>query len=113
MIFMRLIPSRKVREEFLLMYELKGAQKAVDFLAKYYGVRRMRIVVDGRRVGAKYLAVYEDNVSYFKKCSLQKRTVLHEFYHHLAHNGIVTSEGEEREAEKYARNMLLVQKKRL
>ena len=105
MIVMRLIPSRKVREEFLLMYELKGAQKAVDFLAKYYKVRRMKIVVDGRRVGGKYLAVYDDNISYFKKRSLKKKIVLHEFYHHLAHNNIVSSEGEERKAENYARKM--------
>jgi hypothetical protein len=105
---MRLVPSRRVREEFQLVYELKGAQKAVDFLAKYYKVRRMKIVVDGRKVGGKYLAVYQDNVSYFKRRSLKKRIVLHEFYHHLANNNVVSSEGEERNAEKYAREMIKI-----
>ena len=105
---MRLVPSRKVREEFHLVYELKGAQKAVDFLAKYYRVRRMRIVLDGRKVGGKYLAVYEDNCSYFKKRSLKKKVVLHEFYHHLAHNNIVSSKGEEQKAKKYARKMIKI-----
>ena len=108
MIIMRLVPSRKVREEFQLMYELKGAQKAVDFLAKYYGIRRMKIVVDGRRVGRKYLAIYDDNISYFKKRSLKKKIILHEFYHHLAHNDIVSSEEEERKAENYARKMIKI-----
>ena len=75
----RVVPSKRVREEFFLVYELSGAQKAVDFLAKYYKVRSMKIVVDGRKVGGKYLAVYEDNVSYFKKRSLKKKIVLHEF----------------------------------
>jgi hypothetical protein len=68
----------------------------------------MKIVVDGRRVGGNYLAAYEDNVSYFKKSSLNKRTMLHEFYHHLVNNGRVTSEGEERKAENYARKMIKI-----
>jgi len=51
------IPSKKIRERFLLIYELEGCQKAVDFLTKYYGVRRMRIVLDGRRVGNGDIAV--------------------------------------------------------
>ena len=104
----RVIPSKRVREEFSLVYELRGAQKAVDYLAKHYKVRRMKIVVDGRRVGRKYLAIYEDNVSYFKKRSLKKKIVLHEFYHHLAYNEVVSSKGEERKADKYARKMCVL-----
>jgi len=45
------IPSRKIRERFLLVYEFEGCQKAVDFLTKYYGVRRMKIKLNGRKVG--------------------------------------------------------------
>jgi hypothetical protein len=33
---MRLIPSKRVIEKFLLTYELKGCQKAVNFLTEYY-----------------------------------------------------------------------------
>jgi len=44
-------PPRKIREEFLLIYELEGCQKAVDFLTKYYRIRRMKIVLNGRKVG--------------------------------------------------------------
>jgi hypothetical protein len=45
------IPSKRVREEFLITYELEGCQKATDFLTEYYGVRRMKIVLNGRKVG--------------------------------------------------------------
>jgi len=51
------MPSKEIRGRFLLIYELESCQKAVDFLTKYYGVRRMRIVLDGRRVGNGDIAV--------------------------------------------------------
>jgi hypothetical protein len=45
------IPRKRVREEFLLIYELQGAQKAVNFLTEYYQVKKMKVVLDGRKVG--------------------------------------------------------------
>ena len=78
------VPPKKTREEFRLIYELNGAQKALNFLAKYYGVRRMKIIVNDRKVGKEYDAIYYDNKAYFKKSGLRKRNVLHEFFHHLA-----------------------------
>lgn len=101
----RAIPSVKVREEFRLTYELKGAQTAVNYLSRYYGIRRMKIVVDGRRVGNSDKACYYDYVAYFKKKGLNKRNVLHEFFHHLAfvcYLGYSDSR-EEREAKRYSR----------
>jgi len=77
------IPSKKIRERFLLVYELKGCQKAVNFLTEYYGVRRMKVILDGKRVGNGDIAVYFQNRAYFTKRGLTKRTVLHELYHHL------------------------------
>jgi hypothetical protein len=102
------IPSKKVCEEFLLTYELKGAQKGVDVLTKYYGIRRMKIVVDGRRVGNGDEACYEDYAAYLTKKGLNRRNVLHELYHHLAYvNDWDVSEGkEERQANRYARKVL-------
>jgi len=82
---MRLIPSKKVVEEFLLTYELKGCQKAVNLLTGYYGVRRTKIVVNGRRVGNGDEACYYENKVYFTKRGLNRRNVLHELYHHLAY----------------------------
>jgi len=77
------IPPKRIREKFLIIYELQGCQKAVDFLTEYYGVRRMRIILNGRKVGKLYDAYYLKNKAYFKNRGMKKRTVLHELYHHL------------------------------
>ena len=104
-------PSKKVCEEFYLTYELKGAQKAVDYLSRYYGIRRMKIIVDGRRVGNNDEACYYKNVAYFKRRGLNKRNMLHEFYHHLVYaNELDLSETrEERQANRYS---LMILRKR-
>lgn len=105
---MRLIPSKKVCEEFLLTYELKGCQKAVNLLIKYYGIRRMKIVVDGRRVGNGDEACYYENKAYFTRKGLNKRNVLHELYHHLSYvsNWDISERKEERQANRYARKVM-------
>jgi hypothetical protein len=97
-------PSKGVRERFHLIYELEGFQRAVDFLTEYYGVRRMRIVLDGRRVGNGDFAVYDQNKAYFTKKELTKVTILHELYHHLVYvRGLDMSERiEEKDACSYA-----------
>ena len=38
----KIIPSKRVCEEFRLIYELQGAQKAINFLARYYKIRRKK-----------------------------------------------------------------------
>ena len=99
------VPSRRVCEKFFLIYELEGCQEAVDFLARYYGVRRMRIIVDGRRAGRGNRACYFENKAYFTKRGLSKRFVLHEFYHHLIYvkGWEMPSPEEERDANSYVR----------
>lgn len=90
------IPSKRVCERFHLTYELKGAQKAVEVLTEYYGVRRMKIVVDGRIVGKGDEADYFENVAAFTKKGLKKRNVLHELYHHVVEEkGIEMSDRKE------------------
>ena len=100
------VPSKRIRERFILVYELEGCQTAVDFLTKYYRVRRMRIILDGRRVGNGDIAVCFQNRAYFTKRGLNKRTVLHELYHHLVYvNGLEMSQRtEEKAASSYARD---------
>jgi len=102
------MPSRKVCERFYLTYELKGAQRGADVLTRYYRVRPMKIVLDGRKVSKNYSAEYSRNNSYFTKRGLTKRIVLHELYHH-----IVEAKGlemprtlEEFEANRFAREIL-------
>jgi len=102
------VPSRKVCEKFFLIYELEGCQEAVDFLARYYGIRRMRITLDGRRAGKGNRACYFENRAYFTRRGLNKRFVLHEFYHHLVcvKDWDMQSAGEEKYARNYAREFL-------
>ena len=102
------LPSKKIRERFLLIYEFKGCQKAVDFLTKYYSVRRMIIELNGRKVGNGCLASYFENKAYFTKRGSTKRTILHELYHHLVYaNGVEMSQRmEEKAANNYARDFL-------
>lgn len=77
------IPPKKIREKFNLTYELRGCKKAVNLLTKYYGVRRMKIILNGKKVSRGHRAHYFENKAYFTKRGLKKRTVLHELYHHL------------------------------
>jgi hypothetical protein len=91
-----------------LIYELEGCQKAVDFLARHYEMRRMRIIVDGRRDGSGNRACYFENRAYFTKRGLRKRTILHEFYHHLVDGKgwDLSSRKEEKDANRYAKEFL-------
>ena len=72
----------------------------------------MKIVANGRRVGNNDKACYDDYVAYFKKRGLNKRNVLHEFYHHLAyiHDWDISESREEREANRYADRTLAPRK---
>jgi hypothetical protein len=98
------LPPKKVREKFLIIYELEGCQKAVNYLTKYYGVRRMTILLNERKVGKNCVAYYLEKRAYFKKVGLTKRVVLHELYHHLVSlkRLELSSRSEEKEANKYA-----------
>ncbi len=102
------LPSKKIRERFLLIYELEGCQKAVDFLTKYYGVRRMKMKLDGKKVGSHYIAYYFQNRAYFTRRGLNKRTILHELYHHLIYvNGLeMPKTMEEKASNSFARDFL-------
>jgi len=102
------VPSKKVREKFLLVYELKGCQEAINFLTKHYRVRPMRIILNGRRVGNGDVAVYFQNRAYFTKRGLTRRTVLHELYHHLVYvDGLdISNTKEEKAANNYTRDFL-------
>lgn len=104
------VPSKKIRERSLLIYAPEGCQKAVNFLTKYYAARRMKIVLNGRKVGNGDFAVYFENKAYFTKRGLNKRTVPHELYHHLVCvNGLdLPQRKEETAVDSYARDFLKV-----
>lgn len=68
----------------------------------------MRVIVDGRRAGKGNRACYFENKAYFTRKGLTKRTVLHEFYHHLVDvkGWDLPSMSEENDANRYAREFL-------
>jgi hypothetical protein len=103
------LPPKRVRENFLIIYELEGCQKAVNHLTKYYRVRKMKIILDGKRVRKEWFAWYGENHACFKKEGLNKRVILHELYHHLMDSkGIeLAMRNEEKEANNYAEFFLL------
>ncbi len=55
------VPPKRIREEFILTCELKGSQKGINLLSEHYGIKRMRVILDGRRVGKGDLACYQNN----------------------------------------------------
>lgn len=77
------VPPKRIREQFILTYELFGCQKGVGFLSKYYGIKKMKIILNGKKLGRGYEAFYLHDKAYFSKRSLNKMNVLHEFYNHL------------------------------
>lgn len=101
-------PSRNVCERFHLTYELLGAQKGANVLTSYYRVKRMKVVVDGRRVSKGYSAEYLGNRAFFKRREIRKRLVLHELYHHIVEaKGLkMTIRKEERLADEFARKVM-------
>jgi len=102
------IPSKRICERFHLTYELKGAEKAVEVLTEYYGIRKMKIILNGRRVMKGYECDYFENVAVFTKKGLKKRNVLHELFHHVVESkGIEMSEKkEERMASAFVREVM-------
>jgi hypothetical protein len=102
------VPSKNLREKFLITYELEGCQEAVNFLAKHYGIKKMKIVLDDKKVGKGNDAIYLKNKAYFSRKGLNKRIVLHEFYHHLVFaKGLELSNAiEEQNAQAYPRDFL-------
>ena len=67
------VPSKRVCEKFRLNYELKGAQKGVDVLTKYYGVRRMKIILDGKKVSRGYKAHYSEKKSFLHQNRFEEK----------------------------------------
>jgi len=102
------LPSKNVCERFHLTYELEGAQKGANILTKYYRVKKMKVVVDGRKVSKGYSAEYFRNNAYFKRGEIRKRLVLHELYHHIVEaKGIVMQRRkEEMLADEFARKVM-------
>ena len=102
------VPSKKVCEKFYLVYELRGAQKAVNVLIEYYRIPKMKLIVNGRKVTRGCDGTYFEGVACFTKSGLNKQNILHELYHHIVKNlGLeIPEKKEEREAERFANQII-------
>jgi len=102
------VPSKKVCEKYHLTYELKGAKKAVEVLTEYYGIPRMKIILNGRKVTQGYECDYFEGVACFTKKGMNKRNVLHELFHHIVENKEMkmTRSKEEKKAVLFVREVL-------
>jgi hypothetical protein len=102
------LPPKKVREKSLILYELEGCQKAANYLTKYYGVRKMQIFLNSKKVKKDCVGTYFQNRAYFTKEGLDKRKVLHELYHHLieSNNFELPLKTEEKKANNFAKQFL-------
>ena len=102
------VPSKKACEMFHLTYELKGAQKAVEVITNYYGIPKMKIILNGRRVTRGCECDYFEGIACFTKKGLNKRNVLHELCHHIIENKEIeiSLRREEREARAFATGIL-------
>ena len=104
------VPRKRIRAEFNLIYEIQGCQRAINYLSKFYRIPRMRIIVNGRKTGKTCVAFYEDGKATFRKSSLNKENVTHEFFHHLVNcrRLKMAEREEEKEANVFAREFLKV-----
>ena len=104
------VPCKRIRAEFNLIYETQGCQHAINYLSKFYRIPRMRIIVNGRKTGKTCVAFYEDGKATFRKSSLNKVNVTHEFFHHLVNcrRLKMAEREEEKEANIFARESLKV-----
>lgn len=68
----------------------------------------MRIILDGRKT-KKCLGLYYNNEAFVNKTGLNKRTILHELYHHLIEKNNIELKlrTEEKEAKTYAKEFLI------
>jgi hypothetical protein len=67
-------PSKRRRAKFLIIYELEGYQKAVNYLTAHYGVNKMRVVLNGKKVIKGFLTNYFENTAYFTNKGLNRRS---------------------------------------
>lgn len=72
-------------------------------LSEFYGIAPMRNYTDPTKVSAKAIACYHsmDRAAYYKEPTAAKDVVLHEFFHHLHAENVVSLNSDE-DAEKCA-----------
>jgi len=81
-------------------------------LAEHYTVPLMEVLVDktipdGILAQYRKTVLYPDGIAYCKNKTVNRRTVLHEFFHHLVHHKVVIVKKKEEEyADRFASSFL-------
>lgn len=104
--FSECIPPHHICRDILVASNsnlLGNYEHIMQVLSDYYGVTKMDNRHKPEKVPEKAVACYSrwDNTAYYKAPGASMETVLHEFFHHLHGQGIVTLSSDEN-AEKCA-----------
>ena len=109
--FLASVPPHDVCRNIVAAWKLGSLNRNFDhimqILSDFYGVTPMQNLHNPAKVPAKFIACYyeSENVAYYKNPESDLKTVLHEFFHHIHANGVVTlyaNEDAEKCANEYA-----------
>ena len=109
--FLASVPPHDVCRNIVVAWKLGSLNRNFDhvmqILSDFYGVTPMQNLHNPAKVPAKSIACYYklENVAYYKNPTSDLETVLHEFFHHIHANGVVTlyaNEDAEKCANEYA-----------
>lgn len=103
-------PASVCRDVFSMMDGNSTYTGFLGKLAEYYGCEPMDFYIDPQ-INPKYRAVYRPHLktAYSRTSTASKRTVLHEFFHHLVNLKVVVVHKDEEEkcADKYAEIVMM------
>lgn len=105
-------PPKEVCRDFLWLYKYVGMQEACNLLTGYYGIRKMKVVTDSKKVKKKigrkrWYACYcpDERKAYFKRS--RRRDVLHEMFHHIVEvKKLKMEKNEDRAADSFTKEIL-------
>lgn len=108
--FWEAVPPVSVCKDVMSMMDgMATYEGLIGRLSEYYGCEIMGCYID-ESISPEYLAVYRSDKksAYTRLKYVDRRTILHEFFHHLQHQNVVVIDNKRKEhfANKYARIFL-------
>lgn len=104
------IPPKSVCIDVLSMLGVGNYKGMMRLLSDYYGISRLQLFHDPKKVPDGAIACYvrQEGIAYSKNPTINEKTVLHEFFHHLVTLNVVVIDEEDEEvlANKYAKIFL-------
>ena len=102
------IPPRSLCKDIVHANGVGNWENHMQILSDYYGVALMENYHNPAKVPKDSIACYHryERSAYYKKATAMLETVLHEFFHHLHAEGVISitrGQSEEKLADKYAK----------